>query len=100
MAGTIIASMQQLGNSATGLPGNTSYSSIMNTGVLIWNQATSNLTLMQPIDSLIAIIISLIILIVIAVIAVNMLLLLISSCFTIQRSLRITGGARLYRNAR
>ena len=96
IAGTIIASMQQLGNSAAGLPGNTSYSSIMNTGVLIWNQATSNLTLMQPIDSLIAIIISLIILIVIAVIAVNMLLLLISSWVLLYAGIFFLGfgGAR------
>jgi len=96
IAGTIIASMQQLGNSAAGLPGNSSYSSIMNTGVLIWNQATSNLTLMQPVDSLIAVIISLIVLIVIAVIAVNMLLLMISSWVLMYAGIFLLGfgGAR------
>jgi type IV secretion system protein TrbL len=96
IAGTIVESMQQLGNSAAGLPGNTSHSSIMNTGVLIWNQATSNLTFMQPIDSLIAIIISLIILIIIAVIAVNMLLLLISSWVLMYAGIFFLGfgGAR------
>jgi type IV secretion system protein TrbL len=56
--------MQQLGRSAAGLPGGASHSSIMDTGVLIWNQATNNLTFMQPLDSLMAIIISLIILII------------------------------------
>jgi len=96
IAGTIIESMQQLGNSAAGLPGSTSHSSIMNTGVLIWNQATSNLSFMQPIDSFIAIIISLIILIVIAVIAVNMLLLLISSWVLMYAGIFFLGfgGAR------
>jgi type IV secretion system protein TrbL len=96
IAGTIIESMQQLGNSAAGLPGSTGHGSIMNTGVLIWNQATSNLSLMQPIDSFIAIIISLIILIVIAVIAVNMLLLLISSWVLMYAGIFFLGfgGAR------
>ena len=96
IAGTIIASMQQLGNTAAGLPGNTSHSSIMNIGVLIWNQATSNLTLLQPVDSLIAVIISLIVLAVIAVIAVNMLLLLISSWVLMYAGIFFLGfgGAR------
>lgn len=96
IAGTIIDSMQQLGGTAAGLPNGASHSTIMNTGVLIWNQATSNLTLLQPIDSLIAVIISLIILVVLAVIAVNMLLLLISSWVLMYAGIFFLGfgGAR------
>lgn len=96
IAGTVIASMQQLGNSAAGLPGGTGHTSIMNVGILIWNQATNNLTVLQPIDSLIAVIISLIILIIIAVIAVNMLLLLISAWILMYAGIFLLGfgGAR------
>lgn len=81
---------------AAGLPSGASHSSIMNIGVLIWNQATSNLTLLQPVDSLIAVIISLIILVVLAVIAVNMLLLLISSWVLMYAGIFFLGfgGAR------
>jgi type IV secretion system protein TrbL len=39
IAGTIIASMQQLGGTAAGLPSGASHSSIMDTGVLIWNSS-------------------------------------------------------------
>jgi type IV secretion system protein TrbL len=74
IAGSIIDSMQQLGGTAAGLQSGANHTSIVDTGVLIWTQATNNLTLLQPVDSLIAVIISLIILIVLAVIAVNMLL--------------------------
>ena len=96
IAGTIINSMQQLGNSAAGLPGNTSHASVMNIGILIWNQATSNLTVLQPIDSLIALIVSLAILVIIAVIAVNMLLLLISAWVLLYAGIFLLGfgGAR------
>lgn len=96
IAGTIIASMQQLGGTAAGLSSGASHSSIVNTGVLIWTQATNNLTLLQPVDSLIAVIISLIILIILAVIAVNMLLLLISSWVLMYAGIFFLGfgGAR------
>ena len=96
IAGTIILSMEDLGRTAAGLPQGASHSSIMDTGVLIWNQATSNLTLLQPVDSLIAVIISLIVLIVLAVIAVNMLLLLISSWVLLYAGIFFLGfgGAR------
>lgn len=96
IAGTIIASMQQLGGTAAGLPGGANHASIVDTGVLIWTQATNNLTLLQPVDSLIAVIISLIILIVLAVIAVNMLLLLISSWVLMYAGIFFLGfgGAR------
>lgn len=78
IAGTIIDSMQVLGNQASGLTG-TSHESIMEIGYLIWVQAIQNLTVWNPVDAFIAIILSLIILVILAVIAVNMLLLLISS---------------------
>lgn len=96
IAGTIILSMEDLGRSAAGLPQGASQSSVIDTGVLIWTQATNNLTLLQPVDSLIAIIISLIILIVLAVIAVNMLLLLISSWVLMYAGIFFLGfgGAR------
>ncbi len=96
IAGTIIASMQQLGNTAAGLQSGANHTSVVDTGVLIWTQATNNLTLLQPVDSLIAIIISLIILVVLAVIAVNMLLLLISSWVLMYAGIFFLGfgGAR------
>lgn len=96
IAGTIIDSMQQLGGTAAGLQSGANHASVVDTGVLIWNQATNNLTLLQPVDSLIAVIISLIILIVLAVIAVNMLLLLISSWVLMYAGIFLLGfgGAR------
>lgn len=96
IAGTIIDSMQQLGGTAAGLPSGASHSSIMDIGVLIWNQATNNLTFMQPMDSLMGFVISLIILIILAVIAVNMLLLLISSWVLMYAGIFFLGfgGAR------
>ncbi|OQW40164.1 MAG: hypothetical protein A4S08_05105 [Proteobacteria bacterium SG_bin4] len=96
IAGTIIASMQQLGGTAAGLPSGASHSSIMDIGVLIWNQATNSLTFMQPMDSLMGFVISLIILIILAVIAVNMLLLLISSWVLMYAGIFFLGfgGAR------
>ncbi len=96
IAGSIIDSMQQLGNTASGLQSGANHTSVVDTGVLIWNQATSNLTLLQPVDSLIAVIISLIILVVLAVIAVNMLLLLISSWVLMYAGIFFLGfgGAR------
>ncbi len=96
IAGTIIASMQQLGNTAAGLPNGTSHASIMNIGVMIWGQITSSFTVLQPIDSLFAALISLLILIVIAVIAVNMLLLLIASWVLLYAGIFLLGfgGAR------
>jgi len=96
IAGTIIASMQQLGGTAAGLPSGANHSSIMDIGVLIWHQATNSLTFLQPMDSLIGFIISLIILIILAVIAVNMLLLLISSWVLMYAGIFFLGfgGAR------
>lgn len=96
IAGTIIESMQQLGGTAAGLPGGANHASIMDTGYLIWNQAIQNLNILDPIDSLIGIIISLIILIILTVIAVNMLLLLISGWVLMYAGIFFLGfgGAR------
>lgn len=96
IAGTIIDSMQQLGGTAAGLPSGSSHTSIVNTGILIWNQSINNLNILDPIDSLVGLIMSLIILIILTVIAVNMLLLLISSWVLMYAGIFLLGfgGAR------
>lgn len=96
IAGTIIDSMQQLGGTAAGLPSGASHASIVDTGVLIWNQATNNMNILDPIDSLIGLILSLAILVILAVIAVNMLLLLIASWVLLYAGIFLLGfgGAR------
>jgi type IV secretion system protein TrbL len=96
IAGTIIDSMQQLGGTAAGLPSGASHASIVDTGVLIWNQATNNMSILDPIDSLIGLILSLAILVILAVIAVNMLLLLIASWVLLYAGIFLLGfgGAR------
>ncbi len=96
IAGTIIDSMQQLGGSAAGLSGGTSHSNIMNTGISILSQAWNNLSVMQPVDSFIGVIMSLAILIILTVIAVNMLLLLVSSWVLMYAGIFLLGfgGAR------
>jgi len=71
--------MEQLGNTAAGLPPGTSHSSIMDVGFLILSETWNNMNVMQPVDSFIGVILSLAILIILAVIAVNMLLLFISA---------------------
>ena len=78
IAGSIIESMQVLGNQASGQSGS-SHGNIMNIGFQIWRQAYSSLSLLDPVDSFLGVILSLIILIILTVIAVNMLLLLISA---------------------
>ncbi len=95
IAGTIIESMQVLGNQASGQAGS-GHSNIMDTGFLIFSQAYNNLNVLSPIDSALAIILSLIILVIIAVIAVNMLLLLISSWVLLYAGIFFLGfgGAR------
>lgn len=96
IAGTIIDSMQQLGGTAAGLPEGASHSSIVNTGILIWNQSINNLNILDPIDSLIGFLMSIAILVILAVISVNMLLLLISSWVLMYAGIFFLGfgGAR------
>ncbi len=95
IAGTIISSMQLLGNQASGLTGS-SHGNVMEIGYSIWQQAIDNLSFWDPLDGLVAVIISLIILIILAVIAVNMLLLLISSWVLLYAGIFFLGfgGAR------
>ncbi len=95
VAGTIISSMQLLGNQASGLTGS-SHGNVMEIGYSIWQQAIDNLSFWDPLDGLVAVIISLIILIILAVIAVNMLLLLISSWVLLYAGIFFLGfgGAR------
>ena len=68
----------------------------MNVGYAIWQQAIDNLSIWNPLDALLAAIMSLIILIILAVIAVNMLLLLISSWVLLYAGIFFLGfgGAR------
>ncbi len=87
--------MQLLGNQASGLTGS-SHGNVMEIGYSIWQQAIDNLSFWDPLDGLVAVIISLIILIILAVIAVNMLLLLISSWVLLYAGIFFLGfgGAR------
>ncbi len=95
IAGTIISSMQVLGSQASGLT-DMAHGNIMGIGYEIWQQAVDNLSIWNPLDALVAIIISLIILVILAVIAVNMLLLLISSWVLLYAGIFFLGfgGAR------
>ena len=96
IAGTLIVSMEDLGKNAAGLPGGASHSSIVDTGILIWHQAMNNMNILDPIDSLVGLVLSLGILIILAVIAVNMLLLLIASWVLLYAGIFLLGfgGAR------
>ena len=96
IAGTLIISMEDLGRGAAGLPSGASHASIVDTGILIWNQAMSNMNILDPIDSLVGLLMSLAILVILAVIAVNMLLLLISSWVLMYAGIFFLGfgGAR------
>ena len=96
IAGSIIDSMQQLGNSAAGLSGGSSHSSIMDVGFIILDRAWNNFSILDPLDSFIGFILSLAILIILAVIAVNMLLLLIASWVLMYAGIFLLGfgGAR------
>ncbi|MBA3754707.1 MAG: P-type conjugative transfer protein TrbL [Nitrosomonas sp.] len=95
IGGTIIESMQVLGNQASGQTGS-AHSNIMDTGFLIFSQAAANLNILSPLDSTLAIVLSIIILVILAVIAVNMLLLLISSWVLLYAGIFLLGfgGAR------
>ncbi len=96
IAGTIISSMQVLGDNASGLGTGTNYTDIMNIGYLIFSQTFSNLTVLQPIDSFVSFILALIIALVLTVIAVNMLLLLIAAWVLMYAGIFFLGfgGAR------
>ncbi len=95
IAGTIIESMQVLGNQASGQSGS-GHGSIIDTGFNILRLAIQNLSILDPIDSALGFILSVIILVILTVIAVNMLLLLISSWVLLYAGIFFLGfgGAR------
>jgi type IV secretion system protein TrbL len=76
-AGSIIRSLQQLGDQAAGTAG-ASPSGIVDLGFMIWKQGVRNLSMLSPVDSAVGIVLSAVILIMLTAIAVNILLLLIS----------------------
>ncbi|HNP27278.1 MAG TPA: P-type conjugative transfer protein TrbL [Nitrosomonas sp.] len=96
IAGSIIDSMQQLGNSAAGLSGGTSHANIIDIGFLILERSFSNFSILQPLDGFIGFVLSLAIIVILAVIAVNMLLLLIASWVLLYAGIFLLGfgGAR------
>lgn len=90
IGGTIIESMQVLGNQASGLTGST-HGNIVDVGMEIWQKLIHNLSLWNPIDSLLAIILVLIITIILTVVAVNMLFLIISSWVLLYAGIFVLG---------
>ena len=76
-AASILESMQRLGANAAGQASVTP-SAIVDIGFLIWQQAVANISAMQPVQSLVGILLSGSILLLLAAVAVNMLLLLVS----------------------
>jgi len=77
-ADSIIRSLRQIGDNAAGTSG-LSPSSIVDVGFRIWTKAVDNLSLWEPVDSFIGIVLSLGVLVLLALTAINMLLLLISA---------------------
>jgi type IV secretion system protein TrbL len=94
-ADSIIRSMRQIGDEATGTTG-LSPSGIVNVGFMIWKQAIKNLSVWSPIDSFVGVVLSAGILLLMAVIAVNMLLLLVSAWILMYAGIFFLGfgGAR------
>ncbi len=95
IGGTIIESMQILGNQASGKTGS-AHGSIMDVAMQIWRQLGQSLSAWSPIDSLLAIILTLIITIILTVVAVNILFLLITSWVLLYAGIFFLGfgGAR------
>jgi P-type conjugative transfer protein TrbL len=77
-ADSIIRSMRQIGDNAAGTSG-LSPSSIVDVGFRIWMKTIDNLSLWEPVDSFVGIVLSLGVLVLLALTAINMLLLLISA---------------------
>ncbi len=95
IGGTIIDSMQVLGNQASGQAGS-AHGNIIDIALQIWYQLFQNLSLWNPIDSIIASILVLIITIILTIIAVNVLFLLISAWVLLYAGIFLLGfgGAR------
>jgi len=96
IAGTIISSMQVLGNNASGLGGGSDFVAIMDVGYDILSKTISSLTVLQPVDSIVSFVLGLIIALTLTVIAVNMLLLLVSAWILMYAGVFFLGfgGAR------
>ncbi len=77
-ADSIIRSLRQIGDDAAGTSG-LSPSGIVDVGFRIWTQAVDNLSIWEPVDSFIGIVLSLGVLVLLALTGINMLLLLISA---------------------
>ncbi len=77
-ASSIIRSLQQLGEQASGVSSVTP-SGIVDIGFMIWKQAITSLSLWSPIDSFVGTALSAGIMLLLAAVAVNMLLILVSA---------------------
>lgn len=95
IGGTIIDSMQVLGNQASGQTGS-GHGNIIDIAVQIWYQLGQNISVWNPVDSLMAFVLTLIIMIILTVVAVNMLFLMISSWVLLYAGIFFLGfgGAR------
>lgn len=95
IGGTIIDSMQVLGNQASGQTGS-AHSSIIDVVINIWYLLLQNLSIWNPIDSLVALVLVVIITIILTIIAVNVLFLLISAWVLLYTGIFFLGfgGAR------
>lgn len=77
-ASSIIQSLQQLGEQASGTSSVTP-SGIVDIGFMIWKQAITNLSIWSPVDSFVGTLMSAAIMLLLAAVAVNMLLILVSA---------------------
>jgi len=95
IGGTIIDSMQVLGNQASGQTG-TAHSSVVEVAINIWYQFGQNISVWNPADSFMAFVLTIIIMIILTVVAVNMLFLIISSWVLLYAGIFFLGfgGAR------
>lgn len=89
-AGTIILSLQKLGEQASGINSVTP-SGIVDIGFMIWKQAIAGLSTWNPVDSLVGVVLSMLIMVMLAVIAINMLVLLIAAWVLIYAGIFFLG---------
>lgn len=95
IGGTIIESMQVLGNQASGQTGS-AHGNIVDVAIKIWFDLLQNLSVWNPIDSFVAVILTIIIMIILTIVAVNVLFLMISSWVLLYAGIFLLGfgGAR------
>ena len=77
-ASSIIRSLQQIGEQASGVSSVTP-SGIVDIGFMIWKQAITSLSVWTPVDSFVGVVLSAGIMLLLAAVAVNMLLILVSA---------------------